>query len=122
MTTASLLPPYLALKFTAGLGGHDTFTLLFELVSFFCHPCIREGMFTSSRRTVSNILRQILGIFEDCCFRELRERSNRVISELPKMRGKNEIKGQVNSSQLIFTRVETRKKDDALVYNWRRQR
>jgi hypothetical protein len=81
MTTASLLPPHLALKITAGLGSYDTLTLLLELVSFFCHPCIGDGMFAGSRRAVSDIFRQVLGIFKDCCFRELRERSNRVVSE-----------------------------------------
>jgi hypothetical protein len=72
MTTTSLLPPYLTLKFTAGLRGHDTLTLLLELESLFCHPNICECVFAGARCAVSDIFRQVLGILEDCCFRELR--------------------------------------------------
>lgn len=68
MTAASLLPPDLALKITAGLGSHDTLTLLLELVSFFCHPCIGEGVFTCARGAVSDALREVFGVFEDCSF------------------------------------------------------
>lgn len=56
MTTAPLLPPHLALKFTAGLSSYDTLTLLLELVSFLRHPFISQGMFARARRTVSNVL------------------------------------------------------------------
>lgn len=56
MTTTALLPPYLALELTAGLSGYDTLTLLFELVSLFCHPSICECVFAGARRAVSDIL------------------------------------------------------------------
>jgi hypothetical protein len=80
MTATALLPPYLALELTARLSGHDTLTLLLELVSLLRHPSIRECVFAGARCAVSDILRQVLGILEDCCFRELRQRGDRIIS------------------------------------------
>jgi hypothetical protein len=56
MTTTALLSPYLALELTTGLSGYDTLTLLFELVSFLCHPSICECVFAGARRAVSDIL------------------------------------------------------------------